>query len=55
MMASGNSSDFERHKQRESTASDYDAVDENDEIHRVMIKVEPLLEVRGNEIGRASC
>ena len=41
--ASGNFSDFERHKQRGSTATDYNAVDENDEIHRAMMEVEPLL------------
>ena len=35
---SGNFSDFE------STITDYNAVDENDEIHRVMMEVEPLLE-----------
>ena len=50
-MASGNSSDFETHKQKESTASDYNAVHENDEIHQMMIKVEasgkPLLEASG--------
>ena len=37
--ASGNFSDFERQKQRGSTATDYNAVDENDEIHRVMMEV----------------
>ena len=37
--ASGNFRDFERHKQRRSTATDYDAVDKNDEMHRVMMKV----------------
>ena len=42
--ASGNFSDFERHKQRGSTATDYNAVDENDELHRAMMEVEPLLE-----------
>ena len=30
--ASGNISDFERQKQKGSTATDYNAVDENDEI-----------------------
>ena len=34
-------SDLERHKQRRSTATNYNAVDENDEIHRVMMDVEP--------------
>ena len=42
--ASGNFSDFERQKQKGSTATDYNAVDENDEVHRVMMEVEPLLE-----------
>ena len=38
---SGNFSDFERQKQRGSTVTDYNTVDENDEIHRVMMEVEP--------------
>ena len=42
--ASGNFSDFERHKQKGSTVTDYNAVDENDEVNRVMIEVEPLVE-----------
>ena len=42
--ASGNFSDFERQKQKGSTVTDYNAVDENDEVHRLMIQVEPLLE-----------
>ena len=41
---SGNFSDFERQKQRGSTVTDYNTVDENDEVHRVMMEVEPLLE-----------
>ena len=40
--ASGIFSDFERQKQKESTATDYNAVDKSDEIHRM-----------GNEIGKA--
>ena len=44
---SGNFSDFERQKQRGSTVTDYNAVDENDEVHRVMMEVEPLLEASG--------
>ena len=32
--ASGNFSDFERHKQKGSKATDYNAVDESDEIHQ---------------------
>ena len=44
--ASGNFSDFERHKQRRSTATDYNRADENDEIHRVMMEeLQPQLEV----------
>ena len=42
--ASGNFSDFERQKQKGSTVTDYNAVDENDEVHRVMMEEEPLLE-----------
>ena len=42
--ASGNFSDFERQKQKGSTVTDYYAVDENDEVNRVMMEVEPLLE-----------
>ena len=42
--ASGNFSDFERQKQKGSTVTDYNAVDENDEVHRLMIEVKPLLE-----------
>ena len=40
-------SDLERHKQKRSTATNYNAVDENDEIHRVMMDVEPQLEASG--------
>ena len=42
--ASGSFSDFERQKQKLSTVTDYNAVDENDEVNRVMMEVEPLLE-----------
>ena len=45
--ASGNFSDFERQKQKRSTVTDYNAVDENDEVHQVMMEVEPLLQVSG--------
>ena len=38
---SGNFSDFERQKQRGSTVTDYNTVDENDKVHRVMMEVEP--------------
>ena len=44
---SGNFSDFERQKQRGSTVTDYNTVDENDEVHRVMMEVVPLLEASG--------
>ena len=44
---SGNFSDFERQKQRGSTVTDYNTVDENDEVHRVMMELEPLLEASG--------
>ena len=45
--ASGIFSDFERQKQKGSTATDYNAADENDKIHRVMTEMEPLLEASG--------
>ena len=45
--ASGNFSDFERQRQKGSTVTDYNVVGENDEIHRVMMVVEPLLEASG--------
>ena len=45
--ASGKFSDFERQKQKGSTVTNYNAVDENDEVHRVMMEVEPLLEASG--------
>ena len=51
--ASGNFSDFERQKQRGSTATDYNAVDDNDEIHRVMMEVEPLLGASGKRNWRS--
>ena len=41
--ASGNFKDYERQKQKESTVTDYNAVDENDGVHRVMMEVEPQL------------
>ena len=50
--ASGNFSDFERQKQKGSTVTDYNAVDENDEVHRVMIEVKPLLEASGKHNWR---
>ena len=42
--ASGNFSDFERQKQKGSSVTNYNAVDEIDEVHRVMMEVEPQLE-----------
>ena len=50
---SGNFSDFERQKQRGSTVTDYNTVDENDEDHRVMMEVEPLLEASGKRNWRS--
>ena len=49
----GNFSDFERQKQRGSTVTDYNTVDENDEVHRVMMEVEPLLEASGKRNWRS--
>ena len=45
--ASGNFSDFERQNQKGSTVTAYNAVDENDEVQRVMMEAEPLLEALG--------
>ena len=50
---SGNFSDFERQKQRGSTVTDYNAVDESDEVHRVMMEKEPLLEASGKRNWRS--
>ena len=50
---SGNFSAFERQKQRGSTVTDYNTVDENDEVHRVMMEVEPLLEASGKRNWRS--
>ena len=50
---SGNFSDLERQKQRGSTVTDYNKVDENDEVHRVMMEVEPLLEASGKRNWRS--
>ena len=44
--ASGNFSNFERQKQKGSTVRDYNAVEENDEVHRVQMEVKSLLEPR---------
>ena len=51
--ASGNFSDFERQKQKGSTVTDYNAVDESVEVHRVMMKLEPLLEASGKRNWRS--
>ena len=50
---SGNFSDFERQKQRGSIVTDYNRVDENDEVHRVMMEVKPLLEASGKRNWRS--
>ena len=50
---SGNFNDFERQKQRGSTVTDYNTVDENDEVHRVMMEVEPLLDASGKRKWRS--
>ena len=51
--ASGKFSDFERQKQKGPTATDCNAVDENNEIHRVMMEVEPQLEASGKRNWRS--
>ena len=51
--ASGNFSDFERQKQKGLTVTAYNAIDENDEVHRVMMEVEPLLEASGKRNWRS--
>ena len=48
--ASGNFSDLERQKQKGSTVTYYNALDENDEVHRVMMEEESLLEASGKRI-----
>ena len=50
--ASRNFIDFERQKQKGSTVTDYNAVVENDEIHQVVMEVEPLLEASGKRNWR---
>ena len=50
---SGNFRDFERQKQRGSTVTYYKTVDENDEVHRVMMEVETLLEASGKRNWRS--
>ena len=50
---SGNFSDFERQKQRGSTVTDYNTLDENDQVHRVMMEVELLLEASGKRNWRS--
>ena len=51
--ARGNFKDFERQKQKGSTVTGYNAVDENDEVHRVMMEVEPLMEASGKRNWRS--
>ena len=51
--ASGKFSDFERQKQKESTATGYNAVYENVKFHRVMMEVEPLLEASAKRNWRS--
>ena len=53
--ASGNFSDFKRQKQKGSRVTEYNAVDEIDEIHRMMMKVELYWKLRESVIGGASC
>ena len=50
---SGNFNDFERQKQRGSTVTDYNTVDENDEVYQVMMEVKPLLEASGKRNWRS--
>ena len=50
---SGNFSDIERQNQRGSIVTDNNAVDQNDEVHRVMMEVEPLLEASGKRNWRS--
>ena len=49
----GNFSDFERQKQRGSTVTDYNLIDANDEVHQVMMEVEPLLEASAKRNWRS--
>ena len=51
--ATGNFCDFERQKEKGSTVTDYNAVDENDEVHRVMMEVETILEASGKRNWRS--
>ena len=51
--ASRNFSDFEMQKQKRSTVTEYITVDENDEVHRVMMEVEPVLEASGKRNWRS--
>ena len=49
---SGKFNEFERQKQRGSTVTDYNTVDKSDEVHRVMMEVESLLEAFGKQSWR---
>ena len=51
--ANGSFSEFERQKQKGSTVTDYNAVDENDEVHRVMREVELPLVASGKRNWRS--
>ena len=51
--ASGNFSDFERQKQKQSTATDYNALDDSEEVHRQIIEVESPLEASGKRYWRS--
>ena len=51
--ASGIFGIFDRQKQKVSVATDYDAVDEGDKIHRTRMKVEQLLEKWGKQCWRS--
>ena len=51
--ASGNFGDFERQKQKGSTVTDYNAVYENDEVHRVIMEVDSLREALGKRNWRS--
>ena len=51
--AGGNFIDFERKRPKKSAATEYNAVDKKDEIHRVMMETEPLLEASRHRTCRS--
>ena len=53
LYVSGNFSDIERQNEKGSIVTVYNAVDENDEVHRVMMEVKPLLEASGKRNWRS--